>query len=193
MMRGGRDAADDLPQAPPEHEPRRDQPEARSDGVLKEISAEGTEGIGQVVTLKLPTAERLGRPEAEFYATYYFAPVREGLRARAGRRKANAAPDTQCQKKAPPERGASEGWDRECNGGERRQVPSCARRAGRSVTGITPSPGNNAGGSRGDARTTAPGIAPARVYSFSSTIALIGLLPEVASASENSTRTVSPS
>jgi hypothetical protein len=43
------------------------------------------------------------------------------------------------------------------------------------------------------ARTTDPGSGPASGYSFSSTIALIGLLPEAASSSENSTRTVSPS
>ena len=51
-------------------------------------------GIGQVVTLKLPT-EKLrevnlaveqngwGAFETEFYATYDFAPIREGLRAPA--------------------------------------------------------------------------------------------------------------
>jgi hypothetical protein len=71
-------------------------------GFWKKFPPEGTEvvswyvlmGIGQVVTLKLPT-EKLravnlaveqngwGAFETEFYATYDFEPIRQGLRARA--------------------------------------------------------------------------------------------------------------
>jgi hypothetical protein len=71
-------------------------------GFWKKFPPEGAEviswyvlmGIGQVVTLKLPT-EKLravnlaveqtgwGAFETEFYATYDFAPIWQGLRARA--------------------------------------------------------------------------------------------------------------
>ena len=98
----GADAADGVPQAPAEHEPRRDQPEARETGFWKKFPPEGVEvvswyvmmGIGQVVTLRLP-AEQLravnlaieqnawGAFETEFYPTYDFRPVWQGIKARA--------------------------------------------------------------------------------------------------------------
>lgn len=132
--------------------------------------------------------ERNPRPRARAGAS---RPTRRRGCARSASRRSAAR-----TKKAPPERGASGVWDREV---QRRGAPSGfmlrhRRRKvcdGRHTVRMLRHRGVKEPGA------VCPGHGPGHrtgwAYSFSSTIALIGLLPEVASASENSTRTVSPS
>ena len=94
-------------------------------GFWKKFPPEGTEvlswyvlmGIGQVVTLKLPTGKLRevnlaveqngwGAFETEFYPTYDFAPIREGLRAGAGRLLERTRRLTRSAKKRPRRSGA---------------------------------------------------------------------------------------
>jgi hypothetical protein len=94
------------------------------------------------------------------------------------------------KKEAPPERGASGVWDREVTAANAARFN--LRHTRRGVCDGCHTIQKNLPG-RGEGPDSARALRMSVGYSFSSDIALIGLLPEAASSSENSTLTASPS